>query len=373
MSQAKGILFPYMEWAQSESFRSPYSLAQSGMPLPATEVLGGLAPEEWLAYPSTDALPQLEGRLAELYGVDPQAVIVTPGATGALHLCSQAWFRPGSRVAVEAPGYQGLRALPHHLGAEVAHMERRPEQDWLVDPEYVAQLLAGSDQGHVLLTNPHNPSGAVLPDGALASIAAASARQHGITVCCEVYMEYGPAEARRHIATEAPNGVTIGSLSKAHGLGPLRIGWIILGEGLLHERRRLVDLAHLTWIDPPTASLMLARRALDHLPELLQPARQAEQESRPHLLRWLSETAGVSGTAGPFGILSFPRIHALRNTHAFASFLAEQYLVDVVPGEYFGRAGHLRISCGVPEATLTEGLARLTDGLRAWLEQTESP
>ena len=53
MSQAKGILFPYMEWAQSESFRSPYSLAQSGMPLPATEVLGGLAPEEWLAYPST--------------------------------------------------------------------------------------------------------------------------------------------------------------------------------------------------------------------------------------------------------------------------------------------------------------------------------
>lgn len=371
MTSADGLLFPYMEWAQTESFRSPYCLSQSGMPLPPAEVLGGLESTELLAHATIDALPRLERRIAELFDVDPAAVIVTPGATGAMHLVSQAWFRPGSRVAVETPGYQGLRALPGHLGAEVAELQRRLESAWDIDPAEVARLLHGASPGHVFLTNPHNPSGAVLPEGRLAACAAEAAQVGGILACCEVYMEYAPNAARRHIAKEAPNGITISSLSKAHGLGPLRLGWMILGEGLMDQRRRLVDLAHLTWIDPPTASLVAGLRALDRLPAVLQPARRAEAESRPHLVRWLAETTGVFGDAGPFGILSFPRLHGVRDTRALASYLAEQHLVDVAPGEFFGLPGHIRVGCGVPEATLTEGLARLSNGLRAWLERGE--
>lgn len=373
MTSADGLLFPYMEWAQTESFRSPYCLSQSGMPLPPAEVLGGLEPAELLAHAGMDALPRLERRIAELYDVDPAAVIVTPGATGAMHLVSQAWFRPGSRVAVEVPGYQGLRALPGHLGAEVAPLERRMDSGWDVHPDQVALLLNGAKAGHVFVTNPHNPSGAVLADGRLAACAAAAARTGGILAACEVYMDYAPEGARRHIAKEAPNGITISSLSKAHGLGPLRVGWLILGKGLLDQRRRLVDLARLTWIDVPTPSLVAGLRALDRLPQLLQPARRAEQEARPHLLRWLSDTVGVQGEAGPFGILSFPRLSGVRDTRAFASYLAEQHLVDVAPGDFFGLPGHVRVCCGVPEATLTEGLGRLSNGLRAWQERGEEP
>ncbi|MFT7680426.1 MAG: aspartate/methionine/tyrosine aminotransferase [Planctomycetota bacterium] len=371
MTTQKPLLFPYAEWLQSESFLSPYCLAQSGMPLPAPELLGDLAGAEWLTYPAADALPRLEARLAELFGVAAERIIVTPGATGAMNLCSQRWFRAGSRVAVEIPGYQGLRAYPAHTGAEVAPLERRLADGWQIDPAQVNRLLEGATPGHVLLTNPHNPSGAVLPDGTLAQIAEAAERRGGVLVSGDVYMEYATPEQRRHAALEAPNAVSIGSLSKAHGLSPLRIGWLILGEGLVHERRTLMDLAHLNWLDLPSPSLVAGRKALDHLPELLQPVRVIEHESRPLLQAWLRDNPSFSAIDTPFGLLSFPRVRGVRDTAGLARHLAKNHGLDVVPGEFFGQRGHLRITCGVPAATLEEGLRRLSAGVESWLAQPE--
>ena len=50
------------------------------------------------------------------------------------------------------------------------------------------------------------------------------------------------------------------------------------------------------------------------------------------------------------------------DTRALAEHLAREHGVDVVPGEFFGLPGHLRVGCGVPAATLEEGLARLSAG-----------
>ncbi len=47
MADLGQLSFPYMFWAHTESFRSAYCLAQSGMPLPAAE---------WLALDAKDVL-----------------------------------------------------------------------------------------------------------------------------------------------------------------------------------------------------------------------------------------------------------------------------------------------------------------------------
>jgi hypothetical protein len=182
-------------------------------------------------------------------------------------------------------------------------------------------------------------------------------------------MEYATNEQRVHAAHLAPNAVSIGSLTKAYGLGPLRIGWIVLGEGLVQERALVRDGAFLSYVDPPTLSLLAAHLALDNLPRLLEPLRRVEVESRPHLWRWLSETQGVQATIPELGIIAFPRVVGVDDTRALQKFLAREFDVDVVPGEFFGCAGHLRVGCGVPEATLVEGLVRLGDGIRVWRER----
>jgi aspartate/methionine/tyrosine aminotransferase len=179
-------------------------------------------------------------------------------------------------------------------------------------------------------------------------------------------MEFVPWGRRVHTCDAAPNGITIGSLTKAYGLGALRFGWIVLGTELAAERAHLQDMAYLAWVDPPTSTLAAARAALDHLEELRRPLERIARESRPHWKRWLETTAGVASTVPEFGIIAFPRIERASDTVALAEHLAKEHGVDVVPGEFFGLPGHVRVGCGVPEATLEEGLARLTRGIRAF-------
>lgn len=358
-----------MFWAHTEAFRSPYCLSQSGMPVPD---LAELAPTdaELLTWPAIEALPAFEARVAELFALPPERVLATVGAAGAMLLCAQVWFGPGATVAAELPRYEPLGALPRLHGATLVDLPRRLEDGWRIDVEAVERAVRdAAGPVHVFLTNPHNPTGAVLPAEPLAAIARCIAPTGGVLVCCEAYMDYAVTADRFHVAHLAPNAVSIGTLTKAYGLGPLRIGWILLGEGLAAERELLVDRSYLSWGDPPSAALVAARKALDRLEPLLARVRAVEAESRPHLVRWLRESTLVEATVPPFGILSFPRVRGVSDTRALQRYLADEWEVDVVAGEDFAAPGHLRVCCGVPEATLVEGLIRLENGLRVWHER----
>ncbi|TDJ76059.1 MAG: aminotransferase class I/II-fold pyridoxal phosphate-dependent enzyme [Planctomycetota bacterium] len=372
MSDHDGLRLPYLAWTHDPpGGAAPYCLAQSAMPAPAAEVLGGLEAADLVAPPGADALPRLEARLAELLGLARERVIVTVGASAAMHIAALRLFRPGTRVVVETPACEPLHALASHFGADLRPVARRLAQGWTIDPDEVrAALASASGPAHVFLSNPHDPSGTVLDAERVGAIAREAGRAGGVLLCNEAAMECAPTVQQRvHACRLAPNAISIGSLSQAYGLGALRIGWLALGAGLERERDHFVDMGRLAYREPATPALVAGRRALERLPALLAPLRRIEALSRPHLVRWLSETAGVEATVPPFGLVAFPRITGVRDTRALARHLAAEFAVGVVPGELFDGPGHLRVGCGVPEATLVEGLVRLGDGIRAFMER----
>ncbi len=359
------LLFPYMVWAHTESFVSPYSLAQSGMPAPDPAVLGA-APEIDLSPPAADALPEVRARLARLFGLPAERVFPTAGASGAMQLLAQRYFAPGVRVVTEIPSYEPFRALPTRQGAELRIVERRLEEDWYLDPARVERELAGAGRGHVFVTNPHNPTGACLGEEEIRSLARAAAAHGGVLISNEVYMEFARPDERVHAFALAENAISIGSLTKAYGLGALRVGWMLLGEGLAGELPHLLDLSYLDHVDLPTPSLRLAARALDRLEDLLVPVRRFETECRPSLVTWLEESRQVVGLPPRLGLAAFPRVEGVPDTRNLARHLAASSGVDVVPGEFFGAPGHVRVGYGVPRETLVEGLARLEAGIREY-------
>lgn len=360
------LQFPYMFWAHSHAMRSPYCLSQSGMPTADAGIFAGIGGVD-LGHPSAEALPALEAKVADAFGVDKKRVIAVLGASGGMHTAALRYFRPGAQVVVDVPSYEPFRALPTYLGAQVRPLRRRVEDGWQVDPAEVRRLLGrGDGPGHVFLSNLHNPSGVLLERERLAQIAKVAADANGVAIVCEVYMEYVPSARRVHAFDVAPNGISVGSLTKAYGLGPLRVGWIVLGEALVHERDALRDMTYLSYVDPPTVCLRAGVRAFERLGDLLKPLAVIEHESRPIWKRWLEQTPGVRATVPEFGIIAFPRIEGVHDTLALAEFLAVEHGVDVVPGEFFGTPGHLRVGCGVPAETLRTGLERLAAGLSAW-------
>jgi aspartate/methionine/tyrosine aminotransferase len=358
-------LFPYMSWAQNESWISAYSLSQSGLPAPDASFLEGLGID--LAQAPAGARQALTERLGELFCVAPERVLVTVGASAAMHIVAARWFRAPARVAVETPSYEALRSLPGLFGAESRPLVRDFAEGWKPDPAAARETFAGHNgPGHIFLTNPHNPTGAKLGEAEIVALAAEAERAGGLLISGEAYGEFLPNEERVHAFALAPNTLSIGTLTKAYGLGALRIGWMILGEGVSHEYAALQDLAFMTYVDAPTVSLRAGLVALNSLPLLLGPLRRVEAESRPTWERWLRETEGVEALVPERGIIAFPRIAGLEDGRALVRFLQSEHSVDVVPGEFFGAPGFLRVGCGVPAETLKEGLARLTEGLAAW-------
>jgi len=363
------LYFPYGSWIRTESHGSSYSLAQSAMPLPESSWLS-LAAEQISGYPTAEAQPAFERRVGELFGLPADRVLASMGASGAMDLCARHWLKAGQVAAVESPSYQALPALLRRSNARIFSLNRSLEQGWIPDPEALAdQARRTRHPLHLFLTNPHNPSGTVLGPEVLQALVDAIEPSGGVLVCNEIYMEFAQPKQRVHAATFLPRAVSIGGLHKAYGLGALRCGWLLLGQGLAQDRIQLLDQAMLSWGDPPTATLQAGLASLDRLPELLAPLRRVEAESRPHLLNWLRNSPSVLSTIPPFGILAFPRIERVQDTLGLQDLLAQEFDVDVVAGEHFGAPGYLRIGCAVPEATMVEGLLRLENGIRAWHER----
>jgi aspartate/methionine/tyrosine aminotransferase len=357
--------FPYMTWARTRSGTARFPLTQSGMP-PADPRLLGPVPEVELGHAAT-VLFELEARIAARFGVPPQRVVATIGASGGLAACAWAWFGPAARVVVDVPSYEPFRALPRRLGAEVRVVERRIEDGWQLDPVDVRRALGqGAGRGHVFLANPHNPTGLQLGRERLTAIAREAENAGGLLISCDLYGEFEPASERVDAFRCAPNAVSIGSLTKAYGLGALRIGWVVLGEGVAAEVDALRDATFLAWVDAPSASLRLGLRALERLPQFLAAYQTIASTSRPAWARWLATTPGVQAVVPPHGIMAFARIAGAVDTFALSGFLAAEHDVGVVPGEFFGTPGHVRIGCGLPAPQMAEALERLTAGLRAW-------
>jgi aspartate/methionine/tyrosine aminotransferase len=268
-------------------------------------------------------------------------------------------------VASETPAYEPLHALPLHFGAELATFER-PPHGWVADPRSIARALAGARAGHVFLTNPHNPSGALLDEAAVAAAAREAARCGGWLLSNETYMEYVPASRRVRAHRLAPNALSIGSLTKAYGLGALRVGWVVLSPALASERSRFEDALYLDYVDPPTPSLRLALRAFERLADIAAPLERIAGESRPEFVRWLAGHARLRGSVAEFGAIAFPEVAGVADTRALGRYLAAEHDVGVVPGEFFQKPGHLRLGFGLPVARLREALERLDRGLAAF-------
>jgi aspartate/methionine/tyrosine aminotransferase len=361
---AAGLDFPYMVWARTRSGDARFPLTQSGMPPVDARRLGPLPPFE--NGHAAVVLAEVEAAIARRLGVDPTRVVATLGASGGLHAAAWTWFGAGTRVAVDVPSYEPFRALPRRLGAEVAVLERRIEDRWTIDPADMRRALSGAARGHVFLANVHNPTGVELGRARLAAIAREAERAGGILVSCDIYAEYVPTAERVDAFRVAPNVVSIGSLTKAYGLGALRIRWIVLGEGVAADVHRLRDATYLAWVDAPLPSLQAGLAALARLDDLLEPYRELARTARPAWARWLASTDGVEAVVPDHGIIAFARIAGARDTLALAEYLVREHEVGIVPGEFFGAPGHVRIGCGLTADRMAEALERLARGLAAW-------
>ena len=104
----------------------------------------------------------LRGGICKLYKtVQPRQVVPTHGAAGANHHVFCSLIATGDRVVSIMPTYQQLYSIPEAIGADVAIMHLKQENDYLPDLEELRALVTPETK-MICINNPNNPTAALL-------------------------------------------------------------------------------------------------------------------------------------------------------------------------------------------------------------------
>src|SRR3954464_11843139 len=215
---------PYMEWAKTRP-APEIDLAGSNILACSLEDLPGAADALSLAGANDNGYRPLTEAIGARYNVDPDRVTTAGGTAGANFLVFAALVEPGDEVLVERPGYDPLLGAARMFGARTVRFDRRFESGFALDPDRVRHAMTPRTKV-IVVTTPHNPTGAVAEAAALEEIGLIAARAGAHVVVDEAYKDV-TAEAPPAAATRGDVFITTSSLTKSYGLSSLRAGWVI--------------------------------------------------------------------------------------------------------------------------------------------------
>jgi histidinol-phosphate aminotransferase len=195
------------------------------------DVLAGSFDPPLCEYPPSD-YASLVAAAADSYDVTPEELLPTAGADEALDLTARAYLREGSVAVVAAPTYAMYRIVSEQRGARVIAVPRLgPESEFGLDIGALAEAARGAQL--VWLCEPNNPTGAFEPPerigellAALESGAARDRREAPIVAVDEAYAEF-VGRTVLPLRYDYPRLVVMRTLSKAHALAGIRVGFAI--------------------------------------------------------------------------------------------------------------------------------------------------
>ena len=214
---------------------------ESPFPPPATwlaEYVAGVERLPWNRYPDRRAT-ELRSAIAAFHGVPPDRVFAANGSNEVIQTLLLAYGGPGRNVVVFEPTYQLHRHIARISGANVVAGERR--DDFTLDPEHVATVLAASDPAVTFLCSPNNPTGVIESPEVLELVLAETA---GLVVVDEAYAEFSPWSALDRVSEEG-RLVVVRTFSKTWSMAAARLGYAVAPTWVVEQLDKVVLPYHL--------------------------------------------------------------------------------------------------------------------------------
>jgi len=354
-----------MEWAKKCS-QARFNLATSGL----TSVLLKEFPGNWeeLEITGSDGYGYeclLECLSAHTGG--PQECLVTAiGASMANHLVMATVLDPADRVLIEQPAYGPLIDVAAYLGARIDRIPRRVETGFALDLDNVEKAVT-PDTRLIVLSNLHNPSGALIPMETLRGVGEIAQQNGAYVLVDEVYLEmlfennkFSAFSIGQTLTSKNRNPfIVTNSLTKTYGLSGLRCGWVLAAPDLA---RRMWLLNDLFGVNSPHLAERMSVIAFNHLEQFRERARTLLIANRVLLDAFLDSRSDLECFRPPAGTVVFPRLRH-GNPEMFLKLLREKYETVVVPGKFFEMPQHFRIGIGGDTTNVRAGLERLSAAL----------
>jgi|SRR5215469_2588925 len=352
------------QWLAAHEFASPpirFNLASSTGPpwtlgelieLAGTELrdeLDGLR----VSYAPPQGSKPLRERIAQFYGVDPDWVVVTTGASEALSILFCAASEPDGAVLLPVPAFPAMPVMAEAWGLGV--------QGYLLDrhegfAQRADRILSNADRKTrlALINTPHNPTGSVMAEREMTTLAESLAERNIPLLVDEVYHPlYFDRQPRS--AACIPNAIVVSDFSKALSLSGLRLGWIIDRDA--ERRERLIDLRSYFTISGSPLTEAIATHVLACHDALVSRLRAVAESNLRLLKRFMEQRQDIIRWVPPSGgTVTFPWLLDGRDSRTLCQILAREGVL-IVPGDCFGASDHFRMGIGAQAGGFEEALA----------------
>ena len=318
-------------------------------------------------YSAVGGEPELIDALAARYSeragrdVGTDQVIFTPGSHTALNLIAQALLEPGDELLMPEPFYAAYSPVFALTGATVVHVPLEARSGFRLSPREVKERITPRTKA-LVLNNPHNPTGALIPPDTVADITRVCVDNGVWVISDEVYESLvydGVFQSPFDIDDYADGVVLASSLSKSHSMTGWRCGWAV-GSRDVMARVGKINEAIMFGAQPFLQDAAAYALTEDHDSPV--KMRNAYRRRAELVIGLLDESDVVRCHRPEAGIFVMADISPTGLSGAdFATALLEEESVATMPGESFGPsgAGYLRISLTAEDDILREGCKRI--------------
>jgi aspartate aminotransferase len=276
----------------------------------------------------------------------PDEVIVTSGASEALHLALQSLVNDGDEVLIPDPGFVSYVPLTKMAGGKPVGVALG--ENLTLTPEIVNELI--SSKTRVLIINsPSNPTGTVQTKQEIKGLAEI-AEDNNITIISDEVYEHFIYEGE-HISPARfnDNVITINAVSKTYAMTGWRIGYAAARKEYIEQMLKVHQ-----YIQACACSIAqkAAQAAIEGPQDCVSEMCESFRERRDLLLEGLNEM-GIKCVKPQGAFYAFPEVG---DEDAPQKLLKNG--VIVTPGSAFGEKGkgHIRISYAVSEGNLRRAI-----------------
>ncbi|MDX5482428.1 MAG: aminotransferase class I/II-fold pyridoxal phosphate-dependent enzyme [Hymenobacteraceae bacterium] len=332
-------------------------------------------------YGPTEGTWELRQAISDKYStphfpVSPEQVLVTPGTKQALFNLFSVLLRQGDEVVVPTPAWFGFHELMKYSSGMLVPLETSLSEEYAITPEALRKTLNNRSR-ILLLTNPGNPTGRVYSKAELEAILEVVNEYPNLyLISDEIYdhITYSGSFTPIFSCEGAPRERTIllNGFSKSFAMSGWRLGYMVGPEACI-QKSTAFQGSTLSGVsvflqEAALATLQARETALAPMLDVLQDNRQLMKQA-------LDGMAEVRYYLPDGAYYFFPDLsHYLTSDTAtgkepstaegLCRYLRQRFNLDLVPGVYFGGAGHVRMSFAVERPRLAQALQRLAAGLK---------
>lgn len=307
--------------------------------------------------------------------VNPERIVVTPGAKPIIFFGIMAGVNPGEEVIYPNPGYPIYESMIHYAGAEAVPLPLLESKDFSFDVDDLKGLV-NDRTAMVILNSPSNPTGGVLSREDFREVASLAVKHDFWVLSDEIYSrltydkEFVSAMELEEMRDKL---ILMDGHSKIYAMTGWRLGWGAMNEEMAWAVARLMtNSAACT-----TTFVQLAGiEAYDGSQEGAKAMVREFQERRDLIVDLLNDIEGVSCIKPPGAFYAFPNVteacrrRGVENAEEFQQRLLAEAEVAVLARTCFGPRNrgedqeYVRLSYATSKEKIEEGLERM----KRWVE-----